>query len=54
MSARIKPLKVLGVDLFNAGIRVFNALWPDVDAPASLLELVEELMASEDRLSEWR
>ena len=54
LSARIKPLKVLGVDLLNAGIHAFKALWPDVEAPTSLPELVDELMASEDRLNEWR
>ena len=54
LSARIKPLKVLGVYFLNAGIHAFNALWPDVEAPMSLPELVDELMVSDDRLNEWR
>ena len=36
LSARIKPLKVLGVDLLDAGIHTFHALRPDVESPTSL------------------
>ena len=54
LEARISPLKTIGTDLLTAGIRVYNSLWPDCEAPASVTELSKCLLATEERLREWR
>jgi len=54
LNARLSPLKAIGVDLLDAAIRAYNVLWPGSQAPASVSELARCLMASEDRLIEWR
>lgn len=54
LNARLSPLKTIGVHLLDAAIRAYNVLWPGSEAPASVSELARCLMASEDRLIEWR
>ena len=54
LSARIEPLKDIGVDVLKAAIHTFRALWPGVEPPTSATELAEWLAISDDRLSEWR
>ena len=40
--------------MLDAAIHTFTVLWPGVAAPKSIEELVRYLMASEDRINEWR
>ena len=54
LSARLNPLKIIGVDVLNAAIHTFRALWPGVEPPTSVADLVEWLKTSDDRLNEWR
>lgn len=50
----VKPLKAFGIDMLNAGIRAFQALWPGEEAPSAIPKLAKRLLEVEDRLSEWR
>ena len=54
LSARIEPLKDIGVHVLKAAIHTFRALWPGEEPPTSATELAEWLSVSDDRLSEWR
>ena len=54
LHARLSPLKIIGVDLLNAAIRVHKVLWPGTEAPKSVGELARQLQGSEDQLREWR
>ena len=54
MLARLSPLKIIGVDLLNAAIRVHKVLWPGTEAPKSVGDLARLLQGSEDQLREWR
>lgn len=51
---RDKPLKTFGIDMLNAGIRVFRALWPGENASSAISDLAKRLLEVEDRLSEWQ
>ncbi|XP_014752055.1 uncharacterized protein LOC106865772 [Brachypodium distachyon] len=51
---RVKPLKAFGIDMLNAGIPAFRALWPGEEAPSVIPELAKRLLEGEDRLSEWQ
>ena len=54
LNARISPLKSIGTELLDAGIRVYRALWPNSVTPVSISELSKCLLAAETRLREWR
>ena len=54
LRVRINPLKKVGVDLLNAGMRVFNILWPEEPTPTDVGILADRLMDGEARLNEWR
>ena len=54
ISARLKALKVIVVDVLDAAIHTFRQLWPGVETPKTVAELVESLKDSEDRLNDWR
>ena len=54
LAARVKPMKVIGIDLLSAAIRTYRGLWPGKLVPTAIEGLVEALMESEERLGEWR
>ena len=54
LNARITPLKCIGIDLLEAGIRVYHALWPSSAIPTIITELAKCLQGAEARLREWR
>ena len=54
LNARISPLKAIGMDLLDAGIRAYRALWPGSQAPVSIEELSKCLTGAETRIREWR
>lgn len=54
ISARIKPMVEIGVDVLGAAKVAFQALWPDTELPTSPSELAEWLGDSAGRLGEWR
>ncbi|XP_024311919.1 uncharacterized protein LOC112269427 [Brachypodium distachyon] len=54
IAIRVKPLKSLGVDMLNAGIRALRALWPGEEAPTDSPDLAKRLMETESRLNDWR
>ena len=54
LRSRIKPLRVLGVDLVNAAIRARSVLWPDTDLSPHMSDLASDLQGTEDRLRVWR
>ncbi|XP_024310315.1 uncharacterized protein LOC112268638 [Brachypodium distachyon] len=54
IASRVKPLKSCGVNMLNAGIRAFRALWPGEEAPTGIPELATRLLEVGDRLNEWR
>ena len=54
MAARVSHMKVLGVDLFNAAVKTFSALYPTETIPKDLPDLCEWLNASDIQLNEWR
>ena len=54
LKARLKPLKRLGIDMVDAAIHTFGALWPGVENPKSVKDLAEYLKTSSDRITEWR
>jgi len=51
---RVKPMKVIGVDVVDAALRAFRVLWPDEPRPSTMEGLIRFLDATEDRLQEWR
>ena len=54
ITAHLKPLKRLGVDMVDAAIHTFSALWPGVESPKSIKDLAEYLKTSDERIHEWR
>ena len=54
LSARLKPLKIIGIDLLDGAIHAHRALWPDSPEPTSVTRLADALKEGEDRLIEWR
>ncbi|XP_024310545.1 uncharacterized protein LOC106866888 [Brachypodium distachyon] len=54
IASRVKPLKSFGVNMLNAGIRAFRALWPGEETPTGIPELAKRLLEVEDRLNEWQ
>ena len=54
VSVRLKPVKLLAVDLLNAAISAVASLWPGEETPESLGDMVSKLKETEDRLDEWR
>ena len=54
LRSRIKPLRVLGVDLVNAAIRARSVLWPDTERSPHMSDLASDLQGTEDRLRVWR
>ena len=54
LQARVQPMKVVGVDVFEAAIEMVKALWPEEQLPSSSSEIAERLQAGPERLDEWR
>ena len=54
LRTRIKPLRVLSVNLVNAAIRARSVLWPDAELNSHMLDLADDLQGTEDRLRAWR
>ncbi|KAK1697750.1 hypothetical protein QYE76_014447 [Lolium multiflorum] len=54
MDARVSHMKVLGVDVLQAALKAFDALYPTEPRPKELPELCGWLIAAEIQLSEWR
>ncbi|XP_010236352.1 neurofilament light polypeptide-like [Brachypodium distachyon] len=54
IASRVKPLKSFGVNMLNAGIWAFRALWPGEEAPTGIPELATQLLEVKDRLNDWR
>jgi len=54
MAARVKRLKLIGVDLLDAACHTVRHLWPGADPPARIEDLKNCLQASDERLDEWR
>ncbi|XP_024312237.1 uncharacterized protein LOC106865646 [Brachypodium distachyon] len=52
IASRVKPLKSFGVNMLNAGIWAFRALWPGEEAPMDIRELAKRLLEVESRLSD--
>ena len=50
LNARISPLKAIGLDLLDAGIKVYRALWPGSQTPATIEELSKCLSGAEARV----
>jgi hypothetical protein len=53
MSARVSHMKVLGVDLFKAAVKTFDAMYRSKKMPTSLPELCEWLNSADIQLNEW-
>ena len=47
-------MRVIGVDVVDAALHAFRALWPDEPRPSTMEGLIRFLDAGEDRLQEWR
>ena len=54
LKARLPPMRTIGMGLLSSAIRVYKVLWPGCEAPAIVDELAKCLMASEERLDDWR
>ena len=54
LKARLAPMRAIGMNLLSSAIRVYNVLWPGCEAPMVVDELAKCLMASEERLDDWR
>ena len=54
LRTRIKPLRVLGVNLVNAALRARRVLWPDTELSPHMKDLADDLQGTEDRLRAWR
>ena len=54
LNSRMSPLRAIGVGLLSSEIRVYRALWPESQPPASVDELTKCLQGCEDRLDDWR
>lgn len=54
LNARLSPLRAIGTELLDAGIRTYRVLWPESEPPQTVAELSKCLLAAETRLREWR
>lgn len=54
LNARLTPLKSVGTEVLDAAICACRVLYPELAGAASIPELCRHLLASEDRLREWR
>lgn len=54
LAARVKPMKVIGVDVFKAALEMVKALWPDEKPPSSAADLADRLTDGPARLDDWR
>ena len=54
LQARVKPMKVIGVDVFEAAVEMVKALWPEEQLPLSPSEIAQRLQDGPERLDEWR
>jgi hypothetical protein len=54
LRTRIKPLRVLGVNLVNAALRARRVLWPDTELSPHMKDLADDLQGTVDRLRAWR
>ena len=54
LRTRIKPLRVLGVNLVNAAIRARSVLWPDAELSPHMSDSTDNLQGTEGRLRAWR
>ena len=54
LQARVDPMKVIGVDIFQAAIEMVKALWPEDKLPLPPSEIAERLRDGPERLDEWR
>ena len=54
LKARLIPMRAIGMNLLTSAIRAYNVLWPGCAAPVIVDELAKCLMASEERLDDWR
>ena len=54
LKARLVPMRTIGMSLLTSAIRAYNVLWPGCQAPVVVDELAQCLMASEERLDDWR
>ena len=52
LQARINPMKVIRVDVFQAAIEMVKALWPEDKLPLSPSEIAERLQDGPERLDE--
>ena len=50
LRTRIKPLRVLGVNLVNAALRARRVLWPNSELSPHMKDLADDLEGTEDRL----
>lgn len=50
----IKPLKSFGVDMVDACLQTFKALWPGEEVPEEIPALAKRLHEGPSRLNEWR
>ena len=54
LSARISPMRTIGIDLLDAAIGAYAALWPSSEQCKSVAGLAACLQGTETRLREWR
>ena len=52
--ARVRPMRIIGVDVVDAALRAFRVLWPHEPRPSMMEGLIRFLDATDDRLQEWR
>lgn len=54
LQATVEPMKIMGLDIFQASIEMVRALWPDDKLPLFLAELAARLVDGPERLDDWR
>lgn len=54
IASRVKPLKSFGVDMLDASLRTFKALWLGEEVPEEIPALARRLHEGPSRLNEWR
>jgi hypothetical protein len=52
IQARVEPLKVIGVDVFEAAHEMVKALWPEDKLPLAPAELAKRLAVGPERLND--
>ena len=52
--ARVRPMRIIGVDVVDAALRAFRVLWPHEPRPSTMEGLIRFLDATDDRLQEGR